>query len=396
MLHSYAFSNFRSFLRRVEVSLTLTEKDAVNGWDRASTSGQRLTTAMAVLGANASGKTSLIQPLAFLGWFVRQSFNAPPESGVPVVPHFNGRDVPTEFEVITDASEADTIWRYKLSVTTRHVVGESLERKTRRGAWHPIFVRKRTHDRYDVIQDGFGLDQERAESVRPNVSLISWAAQFGVPFAQQLASFVLVTNMNSGGRSWQPQHESVQACIRYYAENVPVQTRMRALLAKWDLGLTDVMFQQHDIPDPSGETKKEWFAFGVHRESKDKTHLLPFAEESSGTKAAFALLAVFLSVLEQGGVIAYDELDSDLHPHMLEPLLDLFSSKETNPHDAQIVFTSHVVEVLRLLQKCQVMLVEKDGLESHAWRLDTVEGVRSDENRVAKYLSGAYGAVPRL
>ncbi|MGH8259451.1 MAG: AAA family ATPase, partial [Steroidobacteraceae bacterium] len=77
MLHSYAFSNFRSFLERVEVPFTLTDKDAVSGWDRVSPmSQQRLTTAMAVLGANASGKTSLIQPLAFLAWFVRYSFSA--------------------------------------------------------------------------------------------------------------------------------------------------------------------------------------------------------------------------------------------------------------------------------------------------------------------------------
>jgi uncharacterized protein len=101
-------------------------------------------------------------------------------------------------------------------------------------------------------------------------------------------------------------------------------------------------------------------------------------------------------VLENGGVIAYDELESDLHPHMLGPLLDLFANPETNPHRAQIIFTCHATEVLRLLQKSQVMLVEKDGLESQAWRLDSMEGVRIDDNRAAKYLAGAYGAIPRL
>ncbi len=49
-----------------------------------------------------------------------------------------------------------------------------------------------------------------------------------------------------------------------------------------------------------------------------------------------------------------------------------------------------------MLQKSQILLVEKEGLNSHAWRLDSMEGVRSDENRVAKYLAGTYGAVPRL
>ena len=58
--------------------------------------------------------------------------------------------------------------------------------------------------------------------------------------------------------------------------------------------------------------------------------------ESSGTKAAFALLTRFPPILEMGGVIAWDELDSDLHPHLLEAILDLFASPKTNPHGAQI------------------------------------------------------------
>src|SRR5579863_3719635 len=108
MIHSYAFSNFRSFRERVEVPFVLTEKDAVNGWDRVSPlSQQRLTTAMAVLGANASGKSSLIQPLAFLAWFVRYSFNVPPESAIPVTPHFNAPADATEFEVVLDALQPE-------------------------------------------------------------------------------------------------------------------------------------------------------------------------------------------------------------------------------------------------------------------------------------------------
>jgi hypothetical protein len=175
-----------------------------------------------------------------------------------------------------------------------------------------------------------------------------------------------------------------------------MQLRMRGLLAKWDLGLSDVTFHEVPITTQTGEQKKQWFPMGVHRDEKEQMHLLPFAYESSGTKAAFHLLAQFFAVLENGGVIAFDELESDLHPLMMEPLLDLFSNEEANPHNAQIIFTCHSVEVLRLLQKSQTILVEKDGLQSHAWRLDSMEGVRADDNRVAKYLAGAYGAVPRL
>lgn len=397
MLHSYSFSNFRSFREKVEVSFRLTEKDAVHGWDYESPiSNQRLSTAVAVLGPNASGKTSLVQPLAFLNWFVRGSFHSKPDSGVPVAPHFSAPASATEFEVIVDSPEPETLLRYRLSATQRAVLSESLERKLRRGQWSVIFDRRRAEDgSQHVFQEGFGLDQSRAENVRPDVSLISWAAQFDVPFAKTLTTFAFTTNMFIGGRWWQPQDHTVDQCVQHYAQNPDLQRRLPEILRRWDLGLADLEVQEIELAT-AAEPQKHWIAFGVHREHENLKHRLPFLHESSGTKAAFALLTQFLPVLEHGGLIAWDELDSDLHPHLLEAVLDLFASRKTNPHGAQIIFTCHSVEVMKWLQKSQIVLVDKDGLDSHAWRLDSMEGVRSDENRAAKYLAGAYGAVPRL
>lgn len=102
-------------------------------------------------------------------------------------------------------------------------------------------------------------------------------------------------------------------------------------------------------------------------------------------------------MLKSGGVAVIDELESDLHPHMLAPILELFMSQASNPHNAQLLFTCHASEVLTLLNKSQLMLVEKDAdCARQAWRLDSVGGVRNDDNLYAKYMAGTYGAIPQV
>ncbi len=66
MLHSYSVKNSLSFKENAEVSFRLTQKASSRGWDEESITGHRLATAMAIVGPNAAGKTSLIKPLAFL------------------------------------------------------------------------------------------------------------------------------------------------------------------------------------------------------------------------------------------------------------------------------------------------------------------------------------------
>jgi uncharacterized protein len=402
MIHFYSFSNYRSFREQVVVSFELTDKDTVVGWAQHSPiSNQRLSTALAVLGANASGKTSLIQPLAFLAWFLKHSFQSAPNSGVPVSTHFADPAGACSFEVVADGLEVDTLLRYQLKVTPTRVLAESLERRLKRGQWKVIFDRREGLDgKTNVIQDGLDLDETQAQNVRPNVSLVSWAAQFGVPLAKALLDFNLFTNIYVGGRLFSTYDDLVSNCATYYEGNPASKERMRELLSSWDLGLSDIAFKKNEAaqapPLAGAAVQPGWIAQGVHIDAHGNNYVLPLWQESEGTRSALALLTVILPVLEKGGVIVYDQLDSDLHPHMLTSVLELFADRHSNPNAAQIIFTCHTVEVLRILQKSQIVLVEKDGLESQAWRLDSVEGVRSDENRVAKYLAGAYGAVPRM
>lgn len=396
MLLSYSFSNFHSFAERTEVSLLLNQRDMVNGWDRQSPSGERLTTALAVLGANGAGKSTLVKVGPFLSWFMRESFNLKPEEPIPFMPHQAQRDKPTEFQIEADSKDG-TRWRYELHVTPERVLHEALHRKgTEPGErFSYVFIRDWNGNGYDVKHQGFGLADSEAVKVRQNVSLISWGKQYGAETAIEISDYVLATNLGMYGRAEQSSASLLEAA-EFFSEESPHSLQMRNLMKNWDLGLSDVVLRSFDMPTPKESgSKRAWYPLGVHQ-SGDVSFELPFAYESSGTQTAFVLLWRLLPVLARGGLAFIDELESDLHPHMIEPILRLFHDKSTNPNGAQIIFTCQSPEVLKLLQRTQVMFVEKTNCISTAFRGDEIEGLTSAHNLYAKYMAGALGAVPQI
>lgn len=393
MLHNYAFSNFQSFLNRVEVDLTLTRKTHMTDWMCEVPTGERISKLLSVIGPNGSGKTALLKPVAFLGWFVRESFQLPPDILIPVTPHVAAQDRPTEIDCQIDFD--GKLWRYELRCTPQRVLHEALYQKRERFGY--VFVRDwdEATNSYVIKQQDFGFSSQEAKKVRQNASLISTAAQYGVPLAQQIVTPHVITNVNVHGRM--PMDNSLLlAAAEHFSRTAEQQTLMGTLLTGWDLGLSGINLQQILAPTPDDPNRKVWMPFGTHR-NKANEFALPFLVESSGTQSAFVLLSRLLPALEIGGLAVIDEFENDLHPHMLEPILKLFANPVTNPHNAQLLFTCHAVEVLNLIHKSQVILVQKNqDCESSACRLDAVSGIRNDDNFYAKYMAGAYGAVPEF
>ena len=144
-----------------------------------------------------------------------------------------------------------------------------------------------------------------------------------------------------------------------------------------------------------GKQQEVLLPFGVHNVGDDSFELMIY-EESNGTQSAYSLLGLILPVLKNGGVAIIDELDNDLHPLLLPAIFDLFRSSHHNPPNAQLIFSCHPPEVFNLLNKHQIYLVEKYEQASEAWRLDEMEGIRNDDNLYAKYMAGAFDAIPNL
>jgi AAA15 family ATPase/GTPase len=392
MLLRYRFKNFFSFAEETEVNLAVgrhvPDSDSVV---MSGTGMSRVSKVMAIMGPNACGKTNLLKPLPFLQWFIKYSFQAPADQNIPLQPHMLYQDDSSIFEVEFEFDGA--LWKYQLQANAERVIWEALYRKAIRFSY--VFTRdwQGLNKRYEIKQQGFGLGKKEAENVRQNASLISTAAQYGVELAMRFQELSLQTNVDYTGRIKSP-FEMASGAASFYKDHPNLRKQMTRLLKGWDLGLDAVEIRQFTVPEKPDE--KIDYMVGMHLNTKGEFGLA-FHQESSGTQGAVMLLQKILPVLQKGGVAAIDEFEADLHPHMLEPILNLFLNPSTNPHDAQMIFTCHAAEILNHLHKSQVTMVEKDDEHiSRAWRLDQVAGIRADDNLYAKYMAGAYSAVPRV
>ena len=138
------------------------------------------------------------------------------------------------------------------------------------------------------------------------------------------------------------------------------------------------------------------------RRGRDGEVELDHPEESRGTLVWFALLGPILRALSAGSMLLVDELDSSLHPALVEAVLDLFQDPESNPRHAQIVFNSHDVTVMgdstspRLLGRDQIWFTEKSNDGSTRLYPLTDFDPRKQESVGKRFLEGHYGARPIL
>lgn len=378
--------------------------------------GLRLLKSAVVYGANASGKTKLIDAAHFMRSFVLNSSKESQQGErIRVEPfRLNTATVgqPSRFEVIFIQEEA--IFRYGFEVTDREVVREWLYHRPHTKEVE-IFTREgqtfRTHPRQ--FRKGDLLVREGL--VRPNALLISVAAQFNVPIAKAVVEWFLKFHQLSGLREEGHMGFSMKKATE-------MRTKMLALLQEADIGIEDFWVEEHDadslpehMPAPLKKfiqkliEKGETVFAGVrtaHTQYDEAgravgREVFDLAEhESSGTQKFFSLLGPVLHTLENGEILFVDELDARLHPHLVQRLVALFHSKTANPKNAQFVFNTQSPYLLgaSLFRRDQVWFVEKDrtgaaSLYSLA-SFRTDEGGRKTDNFEANYLQGRYGAVP--
>jgi uncharacterized protein len=126
---------------------------------------------------------------------------------------------------------------------------------------------------------------------------------------------------------------------------------------------------------------------------------LDLSLESSGTNRLLAVGGLILSALSDGTTIIIDELERSLHPYLTKILIELFNNPKTNPHNAQLIFTTHDISILtsELFRRDQIWFSEKNekGYTSF-YSLGDINGVRKDVPYYKYYMKGLFGGIPNV
>ena len=156
--------------------------------------------------------------------------------------------------------------------------------------------------------------------------------------------------------------------------------------------------------------KKVIDVFTLHHVYNEKGEIVdsqPFIfkfHESQGTQKLFEIAGPLFDSLKSGRLLIIDELDAKMHPLISQHVIKLFSNEKTNPHHAQVLFTTHDTNLLssHLLRRDQIWFTEKDKTEStdlySLMHIVLPDGTkpRGDGNLERNYIKGRYGAIPYL
>ncbi len=382
--------------------------------DRAATRGfdglsERVLTVAGIYGPNASGKSNVLDAIAWLSMAVATSLRGW-EDYIPRDDHRFGKGPasPTEFDL--DLEVDGVRYAYRLEVDDSAVLFESLDSYPE-GRRRNLFTRRKSE-----IDFRRGLDGTRGirDLLTPTTLALSAGMRVGdTDFESVGRTLARVRVLGLRKRRFLREGGvgPFDSTIRLLFEDEANQLRLFGtpedrpavtdpgvamdLLRFADPGIDDFVITEEESGHFGGPRRH----LGLVHRGEGEPVTFDLEDESAGTQTWFRLIGPAFAALRFGRILLLDEIDASLHPRLSARLIEIFQDPQTNTRGAQLVFTSHDTSLLNSLNRDEVWLTEK--APNATTRLVALaefggERVRRSLNLERAYLQGRFGAIPEV
>ena len=409
MLIEFSIANYLSFKDRVTLSMLASPNKELEDSNVFQYNNKLFVKSAVIYGANASGKSNLLNAFQFMRRMVISSAkDTQVNEKIDVMRYKLSAecdDKPSFLEI--SFAQDNTIYRYGFEVDENEIHSEWLF-STSSTKEAQLFVRTKnqivvnsTH-----FKEGKGLDAR----TRNNALFLSVCAQFNGEVARKILQWFKRLKIFNYSTS----KSSLSATIDLL-KDAKNKNRIMELMSIADLGISDIMGRKEEmtiehLPKKMPALLKKMIIQAEKTTLEIKTLHNKFdnqgkevgkiefdlGEESGGTAKLIMMAGMLIDVIENGRILLIDELDAQMHHLLSRALIRMFNSS-ANQSNAQLICSTHDTTLLQnsLFRRDQIWFTEKDKYgSSELYSLIEIKGVRKENSFGKDYLQGKYGAIP--
>ncbi len=392
MIQELKIKNFKSFRDEVELSLEPSGDDRYNSVVTMPDGVQLLRFAV-VFGANASGKSNLLDAVEFLRDFWN-NIPATNDDGTNVQPFLMRKSAlsyDTEFEIKLYV-DGIRYW-YQLTVNPEKVCREALfvyltNRPTK------VFCREDVQGVSKLIFNPTVAKLSPAEvdimtmNCLRNMSVLAVLKKvnIAVPYLDNMRRWIdnRMLPLQSGSLS-----SLSQGAKKMIADSEDFRENLMQFAQEADFNISDIKIQK----------MAALFGHTVKSEAGSESYVLPENCQSTGTKRMVELESLIYTQLKRQAFLCIDEIEASMHPNLMEYILAKFINTPDN--QSQLLVSTHYDPILKdiddLFGKDSVWFTEKgkDG-NTTLFSLVDFKGLNKLSSIHRAYMNGQFGALPNV
>ena len=401
MLIRFSFKNFKSFKNENVLDMEATSlKD--HEYNLVKEDNVNILKVAAIYGANASGKTNVLQAFDYM----KKRILVSDDSRTNTLTNedniysfmINNEPISLEVEIFVH----NKIYKYGFEVTKDIIISEWLYEK-RINKFYVIFERDKNNVKIKSNNKITNLDNIDERTLFLNI--YSKINKDNKDFNNVYEWFMNSNYLDLGNTRFE-DYINNRISLKILSDEA-YKKELLKFIKTFDSGIEGIKTTPDSLEDVQNTNRIKVEL--IHRGEDNKLKALPLDLESNGTRKMFHLFDFLMDALKTGMILFVDELDAKLHPLLTRYIINLFHNKDTNIGNGQLIYSTHDTVNLNkdTFRRDEIWFTEKnaDGI-SELYALSdyiledeetkTGKKVRNDATYNKDYLTGRYGAIPVL